>query len=177
MESSFALGALFLSILAMMIDLKTARVPNWLTGGGLIAGFGVRTCLAGGAGLETALAGALLGGGILFIPFLVRGIGGGDVKLMAAVSAWLGIGHAVVFILATAIAGGLLALGYLALRKQTGEALSKMARTIRFHLAAGLRPLEPAGEQAGRSVHLPYTLAIASGALFVFLSVSTALWR
>ena len=144
MESSFALGALFLSILAMMIDLKTARVPNWLTGGGLIAGFGVRTCLAGGAGLETALAGALFGGGILFIPFLVRGIGGGDVKLMAAVSAWLGIGHAVVFILATAIAGGLLALGYLALRKQTGEALSKMARTIRFHLAVGLRPLEPA---------------------------------
>ncbi len=177
MESSFALGALFLSILGMMIDLKTARVPNWLTGGGLIAGFGVRTCLGGGAGLETALAGALFGGGILFIPFLVRGIGGGDVKLMAAVSAWLGIGHAVAFILATAIAGGLLALGFLALRKQTGEALSKMARTIRFHLAVGLRPLEPAGEQAGRSVHLPYTLAIASGALFVFLSVSTALWR
>jgi prepilin peptidase CpaA len=176
-ESSFALGALFLSILAMMIDLKTARVPNWLTAGGLIAGFCVRTCLAGGAGLETALAGALFGGGILFIPFLVRGIGGGDVKLMAAVSAWLGMGHAVVFILATAIAGGLLALGYLALRRQTGEALSKMARTIRFHLAVGLRPLEPAGEQAGRSVHLPYTLAIASGALFVFLSVSTALWR
>lgn len=177
MESSFALGALFLSILAMTIDLKTARVPNWLTGGGLIAGVGVRTFLAGGAGLETALAGALLGGGILFIPFLVRGIGGGDVKLMAAVSAWLGIGHAVAFILATAIAGGLWALGYLTLRKQTAEALSKMLRTIRFHLAAGLRPLEPAAEQAGRSVHLPYTLAIASGALFVFLSVSTALWR
>jgi len=177
MESSFALGALFLSIVAMMIDLRTARVPNWLTGGGVIAGFGVRTCLGGGAGLETALAGALLGGGILFIPFLVRGIGGGDVKLMAAVSAWLGMGHAVVFILATSIAGGLLALGYLALRRQTGEALSKMARTIRFHLAVGLRPFEPAEEQVGRSVHLPYTLAIASGALFVFLSVSTALWR
>ena len=68
-ESSFALGALFLSILAMMFDLKTARVPNWLTGGGLIAGLSVRTCLAGGAGLETALAGALLGGGILLFPF------------------------------------------------------------------------------------------------------------
>ena len=177
MESSFAMGALFLSILAMTFDLKTARVPNWLTGGGLIAALGLRTCLAGGAGLEAALAGALLGGGILFIPFLVRGIGGGDVKLAAAVSAWLGIGHAVVFILATAIAGGLWALGYLALRKQTRAALSKMARAIRFHLVAGLRPLEPAGEQAERSVRLPYTLAIASGALFVFLSVSTALWR
>ena len=173
MESSFALGALSLSILAMTIDLKTARVPNWLTGGGLIVGFCVRTCLMGGSGLETALAGAFFGGGILFIPFLVRGIGGGDVKLMAAVSAWLGIAHAVVFILATAIAGGLLALGYLALRKQTGEALSKMARTIRSHLAFGLRPLEP----GGRPIQLPYTLAIASGALFVFLSVSSALWR
>lgn len=173
MEPSFALGALFLSLLAMLIDLKTARVPNWLTGGGLIVGFGVRTSLMGAAGLEAALAGALFGGGILFIPFLVRGIGGGDVKLMAAVSAWLGIGHALVFILATAIAGGLLALGYLAVRKQTAEALSKIARTIRFHLAVGLRPLEP----GGGSIHLPYTLAIASGALFVFLSVSTAFWR
>ena len=136
----------------MMIDLKTARVPNWLTGGGLIAGIGVRTFLAGGAGLETALAGALLGGGILFIPFLVRGIGGGDVKLMAAVSAWLGIGHAVVFILATAIAGGLWALGYLALRKQTGEALRKwrerFASSCRWPSALGA-----AAEQD--SVHLP----------------------
>jgi prepilin peptidase CpaA len=173
LESSFALGALFLSLLAMMIDLKTARVPNWLTAGGLILGFGVRTFLMGAAGFEAAAAGALFGGGILFIPFLVRGIGGGDVKLMAAVSAWLGIGHAVVFMLATAIAGGLLALGYLAVRKQTGEALAKMARTIRFHLAVGLQPLE----RGGHSIHLPYTLAIASGALFVFLSVSTAFWR
>ena len=173
MESSFALGALVLSIIAMLIDLKTARVPNWLTGGGLIAGFGVRASLMGTAGLEAALAGALFGGGLLFIPFLVRGIGGGDVKLMAAVSAWVGIAHAVVLILATAIAGGLLALGYLAIRKRTGEALSQVARTIRCHLAVGLRP----ADRGGRSMHLPYTLAIASGALFVFLSVSTAFWR
>jgi len=172
-ESSFALGALFLSILAMLIDLKTSKVPNWLTGGGLIVGFGARTCLMGAAGLEGALGGALFGGGILFIPFLVRGIGGGDVKLTAAVSAWLGMGHAVVFILSTAVAGGLLALGYLALRRGTGEALSRMARTIRLHLAVGLRPIDP----GGRSVQFPYTLAIASGALFVFLSVSTAFWR
>ena len=173
MEARFAMAALLLSILAAAIDVKSATVPNWLTVGGLVAALGFRTCVSGRAGLEAALAGALLGGGILFVPFLVRGIGGGDVKLMAAVSAWLGIAHTLVFILATALAGGLWALGYLAFRKQTGEALSRMAQTVRFHLAFGIQPLE----RRGRSIHLPYSLAIASGAFFVFLSVSTAFWR
>ena len=173
MEARFALAALFLSILATTIDVKTSRVPNWLTGGGLLAALVFRTCLTGWAGLEAALAGALFGGGMLFVPFLVRGIGGGDVKLMAAATAWLGMEHALIFIFATAIAGGIWAIAYVALGKQTGATLSRMAQTVRFHLAFGLQPLEP----PGRSLHLPYSLAIASGALFVFLSVSTTSWR
>ena len=66
------------------------RIPNWLTYSGLIAALLVRTVLGGWANSWGGLAGMLLAGGIFFLLFLLGGMGGGDVKLMAAVGAWVG---------------------------------------------------------------------------------------
>jgi prepilin peptidase CpaA len=170
-EASFALTALCISIAGAVMDIKSAEVPNWLTGAGLAAGLVFRAYLGRWAGLEAGLCGALLGGGVLFLPFLVHGIGGGDLKLMAAVGAWVGGQHAIALILATATAGGLWAIGYAAFHKRTGETLSRMARTIRFHLASasGLFPISPRSRLARFVFRTAWPLRVER---FLFLSPS-----
>lgn len=175
MEAGFGVGALLASLIAAVIDVRTARLPNWLTIGGLVAALLFRACVMGWAGLAAGLLGALAACGVLLLPFLARGIGGGDVKLMAAVGGWLGIHHALAFILATAIAGGFLAIGYMVIQKRTSETLLRVAHLIRFHLVSGM-VLEPEPCAPSESLRFPYSLAIASGALFVVVSTSASLW-
>lgn len=84
-------GALctFVSV-AFAFDLKSRRIPNWLTVSALVAALVFHTSLSGFAGLGFALGGFAVGFGILFVLWLIGGGGGGDVKLMAAVGAWAG---------------------------------------------------------------------------------------
>ncbi len=48
---------------------------------------------------------------IFFVPFALRGLGGGDVKLLAALGAWVGPTDVIWVALYTGVAGGLLAIG------------------------------------------------------------------
>ena len=94
-------------------DLARRKIPNWLTFGlmglGLVMGF-----IAGGLeGLADSLQGLLLGGALLFIPFLLGGMGAGDVKLLAAIGALKGSSFVLRAFLYGALAGGALALGAL----------------------------------------------------------------
>jgi prepilin peptidase CpaA len=65
-------------------DVRNRRIPNWLTYNGILLALAVRTALAGWPGLKNSFEGVVLGGGIFLLLFLLRGMGGGDVKLMAA---------------------------------------------------------------------------------------------
>ena len=100
-------------VLAGGWDLATRRIPNWLTFG--LMGLGVVTgFIAGGLeGLADSLQGLLLGGALLFIPFLLGGMGAGDVKLLAAIGALKGSSFVLRAFLYGALAGGALALGAL----------------------------------------------------------------
>jgi prepilin peptidase CpaA len=84
---------LALLTLAAVIDLRRRRIPNWLTFG-LIASGLARAWLvagvAGAAGLIHATAGLFAAASIPFFLFALGALGGGDVKLLAGVGAWLG---------------------------------------------------------------------------------------
>lgn len=177
MQPNLTIGALLIAAVGAAIDVRSGRIPNWLTGGGFLAGLAFQTSLAGWRGLQAGLTGALAGGGILFLVFLVRGMGAGDVKLMAAVGGWVGIQHAAAVILATAIAGGLLAVGYATYHKQVGRTVRNLMELIRFHLAFGVRPHPDFHLRAGSSVRLPYGVAIAAGALYSYVSTGAFLRR
>lgn len=90
-------------------------------------------------------AGAVLAVGI--IPFILGRLGGGDIKLMTAVSLWTGFDYLLEFLVYTSLAGGALALLLLLVRR----------------LARG-RPL-PRLLRIGESV--PYAVAIAPAAILV----------
>ena len=79
-----------ITIAAAVIDFRSRRLPNWFTIPVLVSGVLFHVITGGLAGLGTALGGFATGFGILMVLWLIGGGGGGDVKLMGALGAWLG---------------------------------------------------------------------------------------
>ncbi len=104
--------------LAFVWDLRTRRIPNWLTVSSLLLALGFHLSIRGWSGLMFAASGFGAGFGILLVLWLIGGGGGGDVKLMGALGAWLGPATTlIVFVssslLAVAIFGGILAIKFI----------------------------------------------------------------
>src|SRR5271154_7592486 len=81
---------LALTLYAGWMDLRTRRIPNWLTVPGLCVGVAVNGALGGWHGVLLALKGAGLALGLLLPLVLMRALGAGDWKLMGALGAFLG---------------------------------------------------------------------------------------
>jgi len=165
-EKYLLICALVTATIGAVTDIRDRRIPNRLTYGGLATALAVRCALSGWFGLRAGLAGLLLGGGIFYLLFLLGGMGGGDVKLMAAVGAWAGTAQAVAILIAAAIAGGILAVCYIGFRKQVLRTLLNSVKLIRYHLISGLQHHPSLNVRQPRSIRVPYGLAIAMGTLY-----------
>jgi prepilin peptidase CpaA len=171
-------GLVALLALAALIDLRERRIPNWLTGG--VAALYPLYVLA--SPMPIAWLGALAVAAATFmfgfVLFARQLIGGGDVKLIAAVSLWTGLDHLALFALVTSLAGGGLALGSLWYHRWRGVIDAHMA-ALGWNLApAGrMRHAESSSPEATDSIAstaieqapltLPYGVAIAAGGLAV----------
>lgn len=71
-------------------DIRTRRLPNWLTVPMFILGLVLHMGVSGLSGLGFSLAGFATGFGILFVLMAIGGGAGGDVKFMGALGAWVG---------------------------------------------------------------------------------------
>lgn len=154
---------------AMAYDLHARRIPNWLVAAGLIAALPVQLIANGlPVGAIWWVAGALTGGLLLVPGYLMRMVGAGDVKLMAAVGALLGPRGALEAVLATAAVGGLLALLALMqkrrLRRGVAGALSMLITMSAAPDAIGSTKKDLSG--AGS---LPYGVAIAIGSVLTLI--------
>jgi prepilin peptidase CpaA len=91
----FDFAAVALTAIAALYDLRTGHIPNWLTFGSLLAAIGAQALVGavhgGPAGLGNGVADALFGmivcAAVPAIVFVRGGMGGGDVKLFAALGA------------------------------------------------------------------------------------------
>jgi prepilin peptidase CpaA len=82
--------AFLLLVLCAYWDVRYRRIPNWATLPGVALGLGLNGLFFGWQGLKTSGLGLLVGFGALLILFVLGWMGGGDVKLMAAVGALKG---------------------------------------------------------------------------------------
>jgi len=164
-----ALVALVLS--AAVTDIRSRRIPNSLTLAGVIAGLVLQLALGGWLGLRASLLGLAVGFVVLLPPFLLRGGGAGDVKLMAGVGALAGPWNTVTIFVLTAIFGGVLAVGLLLWKGGLGRALWNTSFIVGT-LAQGRLPQKEREDLTleGPGLKLPYALPIALGTL-VFLAV------
>lgn len=75
---------------ASWFDYSQRRVPNRLNLTLILAGFLAQGVYFGMAGIGSGILGLVLGFGLLIVPWLMHGMGAGDVKLLAAIGVWLG---------------------------------------------------------------------------------------
>jgi prepilin peptidase CpaA len=168
-----------LILVAGVYDLLYRRIPNWLTIGGVVAGIAMNSFIyRGWPGLRLSLGGLAAGFAAYFILYSVRAMGGGDVKLMAAVGALVGVRDWFGIFLITAIVGGVAGLAMVAMRgrlKKTlwnvGFILSEMK-----HGRPAFVGREELDVRSPKSVGLPHGAMIALGTI-VFLGLSTRLNR
>ena len=149
---------------ASWTDVRTGRIPNMLSLSALVLGLAARLAFQGSGGLVQGLEGALLVGGLLFPGWLVGWMGAGDVKLMAAVGAWLGLPYALFALLASLIAGGVVALVAAA---RTGNLKRMVFGAVRLGawLTIGAGHGAP---PATSGVRFPFAIAILLGTSVIF---------
>ena len=161
--STGALVAIGVSFLAAVGDVRTARIPNWLTFGAFACGLGFQLLALGPRGFVWSLAGAGVGLGLFLPLFLLGGMGAGDVKLMAALGAWLGPAGAAWTALYAAMAGGVMAVVVALARGYLRTAFANVWTLLGFWRFAGIRPLDGITLQTSKSPRLPYALPITAG--------------
>ncbi len=91
-------------------DLRVQKVPNLLTYPTMIGAIAYHGFTGGSGGLLFSLSGLGVGMAVLLFPYLFGGMGAGDVKLMGASGAVLGMKGVFIAFLITALAGGIYAL-------------------------------------------------------------------
>jgi prepilin peptidase CpaA len=161
-------GAFAIAGVACWFDVRTRRIPNWLTFPAAALGLIAATLAHGGSGAAWSAAGLLFGLAIFFPLFLLRGLGAGDVKLMSALGAWLG--SSVIFGVAfyTALAGGVLALALILRHRYGGQAIRNLWLLLTHWRVVGIRPLDSLTLETSAGPKLPYALPIAAGLALAF---------
>jgi len=150
--------------LATVIDLRTRRIPNALTGSLALVGLGLAAAQLGTVGIGGAIIGCLLGFAFMLPGNMFGATGAGDVKLFAAAGALLGAGKILSAFLFVAVAGGVLAVGF-ALHR------GRLARTVKQTAQIFGRPSDAkaAIESPREHNRFPYGPAIAAGCMMAAL--------
>jgi prepilin peptidase CpaA len=151
-QAEYAVAAI-VGLAAVVEDLARRTISNWLSLAALAAGLGCQLAANGWMGLAWGALGAVSGFAVFLVFYLLGGMGGGDVKLMAGFGAMLGAGRLLSAAYFTALMGGIFAALVLLFsfvrvwwRRRGGATGEKVALTI------------------------PYAPAIASGVLLALLA-------
>ncbi|MGE5373230.1 MAG: prepilin peptidase [Solirubrobacterales bacterium] len=118
------------------------------------------------AGLGHSAVGLMIGLAILFIPFVMGGMGAGDVKFLAVIGAVKGPYFVFLTALGMGLAGGVIGLVYLAAEKRLLAGISNLFRRV-WMMALSRRLAEPP-EDDGKQSTVPYGVAIAAGAVAAY---------
>jgi prepilin peptidase CpaA len=142
-------------------DFRSKRIPNWVAGSILLIGALFQCATSGWGGLPMAASGAVVALAF-FLPLYVRkAMGAGDVKLMAALCAWLGPVAGILACAVTLVAGLVLAAIALVCSSSSARRPGLIAAGNAIHprVRASL-----AVERDGR-IKVPYAGAIAAGSV------------
>ncbi len=144
-----------IGIAACIDDLRRRQISNWISGSAFASGLLLQTAQDGWRGAGSALLGTLAGASVFLIFYLLGGMGGGDVKLMAGFGALLGWKLLLEAALWTAGVGGIMALAVIA----TGLVRDFCARGK----SASSNAEASSGQRGRRADSIPYAPAIAAG--------------
>lgn len=181
----FAYIALATAASAATTDVKEQRIPNKLVFPVMLIGFLGHLLYSGWSGLLFAAAGWGLGLLVFMIPFAIRMMGAGDVKLMAAIGALMGWRFILVTAVYASLTGFFVALAILAKKKGW---LVRLAAKTPYRVAKWLLPkVSDSAERAEESENsdedakkqrtmVPYGLCIFLGVSLVLIGLTQSGW-
>jgi prepilin peptidase CpaA len=151
-------------LVATIVDLRTRRIPNVLTGTMASAGLGLAALGVGSISVGAAVLGCVVGLVLMLPGHALGATGAGDVKLMAAVGTLLGPLVVVNAVLFTAVAGGVLAVAVAIQRQRLSATLAGTGRMIAA--PADVKQEIASGTPSSRFAYGP---AIAAGSIIAAL--------
>jgi prepilin peptidase CpaA len=163
-------AALLASAAAVVTDVRSRRIPNTLTFGAAAVALVFALVTDGRSGFGIAAAGWLTGAALFFPFFALRGMGAGDVKLLAAIGAWLGPSQVLWVGIFAAMAGGVLAIAVSLARGYLKTAFSNLWLIFTHWRVAGVQPVPGLTLTDTRAPRLAYAVPVAVGLV-------VTLWR
>lgn len=154
-------GCFLMLLAAFVTDLRTMKIPNIITVTGICSGLSYHLLTEGWKGAWFAAGGAAAGFGLMFALYLLRAVGGGDVKLFAGIGAWTGIALTLSTMMYSILAAGCIGLVLLICRRETGLRLRRIAGGVLG--AAALRSLGPLRSTGNGQLQFPFMLAVLPG--------------
>jgi len=150
-------------------DCKYRLLPNSYTVTLMVIGIIWRFAFGGLSGVIDGVLGGLACAAFLFIPFLLKGAGGGDLKMIFAVGIFTGVRYCCAEMLFISLAGLFLGIVMLIWRKVDGRRLLHYLRSIfdwRYDRQKGRESLPEKSDEKGR---VPFGVAIALGTVITLL--------
>ena len=154
-----------IGIVACAFDVRTRRIPNALTFSAAFAGLLFHVMQSGPAGAQLAAGGWVVGLLLLLPYFALGGMGAGDVKLVAALGAWLGPSHAFWLAIYAGIAGGVIGLAVALSKGYLRTALANISRMFSYWSTAGLKAVPGLTLESSTSPRVAFAIPILVGTM------------
>lgn len=155
-------------IVCAATDLQHRRIPNLLTYPTVLISLLVYGIIGGWNGILFSLGGLAIGFAVFLLPYLLGGMGAGDVKLMSAVGAVLGFKQTVVCFLFIALCGGIMALGFMLYRRNLKITLLKTFLSMLYLFVNKDASLLKVDKNEITQEGIPYGVAITGGVFLFF---------
>jgi prepilin peptidase CpaA len=148
---------------ACAFDLRTRRIPNWITFGAAAAALTFQLITEGARGGVQSIGGCAVGVALLILPYALGGMGAGDVKLLGAIGAWLGPGDTFWVAMYTGVAGAGMALIVGAWNGYLQTAVTNIWLLLTHWRVSGIRPFPELTLATSRGPRLAYAAPILVG--------------
>jgi prepilin peptidase CpaA len=165
MTPASIIATLGVALIACATDIKSRRIPNVLTFSAAVAAIAYHTALGGWTGFQSATLGWLAGAAAFMPFFLLGGMGGGDVKLLAALGAWMGPAGAFIVALYASLAGGVLAVVVAFSSGYLRTALTNVRTLLTFWALVGPKPMASLTLERSQGPRLAYAIPICIGTM------------
>lgn len=163
MEWMYPAASLVCALAGAAFDVRSRRVPNFISLPGIVLGLMLHLALGGWRELGLSVAAGLICGLVFFAFWIAGGMGAGDVKLMTAAACLAGLPQIGYLLILTALAGGVMAVGLALWRGRLKETIMNVGALAVHHRFEGFRPHPQLNVGNAKTLRLPYALAIAAG--------------
>jgi prepilin peptidase CpaA len=154
-------------LISLITDIKKRKILNIVTLPTILFGFIYYTALQGLDGFLFSGKGFLIGFSLLLFPYLLGGMGAGDVKLMAAIGALMGTSFVLYSFVYIALIGGLISALLIIKKNGIKDCLKSFYFQI-FFLKGNLGSLLFSKDKSS-SISFPYGVAIVLGTFCTFV--------